>query len=181
MPPRYFGHSVVCDTCGNSCETVEFYHCIDCGFDVCQDCFTTREAEDAAAMLEWAENRATLGRVVLYPLDEGEEEDDLTRMSRIVLAEEKSAEPVELSEAKFTFRRGDIERLLRHLGSTATMVEFFNEEDAAPGEETLVVTMTIESLNNRLVSLGAARASFDDAVKERLILNPEDDPLLGWC
>jgi hypothetical protein len=61
------------------------------------------------------------------------------------------------------------------------MVEFFNEEDAAPGEETLVVTMTIESLNNRLVSLGAARASFDDAVKERLILNPEDDPLLGWC
>jgi hypothetical protein len=121
-PPRYIGHSVVCDTCGNSCETVDFYHCVDCGFDICQDCFTSRETAEARArteaamreaMLHWAENRATLGRMVLYPLDEGEEEDDLTRISRIVLTEEKGAEPVELPEPKFTFRRADIERILR--------------------------------------------------------------------
>ena len=180
-PPSYFGHSVVCDTCGNSCGTVDFYHCVDCGFDICQDCFTSRETADAEAMLHWAENRATLGRTVLYPLDEGEEEDDLTRISRIVLAEEKGAEPVELPEPKFTFRRADIERILRRHGSTATMVEFFNEEDAAPGEETLVVTMTVESLNNRLVSLCAVPASFEEVMKERLILNPEDDPILGSC
>jgi len=33
------------------------------------------------------------------------------------------------------------------------MVEFFNEEDGE--EETLVVTMTLESLNARFASLGA--------------------------
>jgi hypothetical protein len=38
----------------------------------------------------------------------------------------------------------------------ATMVEFFNEEGEPPTEQTLVVTMTLESLNNRFASLGAA-------------------------
>ena len=103
---------------------------------------------------------------------------------------------------RFSFRRADIQRLLQAHGSTATMEEFFNEEDGE--EETLVVTMTLESLNNRFASLGAllpvtfmeatiavstinretlqiitfADDTRDVVIKQqRVILNPEDEEL----
>jgi len=99
---------------------------------------------------------------------------------------------------RFSFRRADIQRLLQAHGSTATMEEFFNEEDDE--EETLVVSMTLESLNNRFASLGATPVAFMEAtiavatvnretlqitrfvdgshdvvVQRRMILNPEDE------
>jgi hypothetical protein len=77
--------------------------------------------------------------------------------------------------------------------------EFFNE-DMGGEEQTLVVTMTLESLNNRFASLGATPVTFMEAtiaistihretlritrfpdgthnvmVQQRVILNPEDE------
>lgn len=95
---------------------------------------------------------------------------------------------------RFTLRRADIQRLLQTHGSTASMEEFFNEEDGE--EETLVVTMTLESLNNRFTSLGATPVTLEELVsrealqitafadgtrgviikQQRIILNPEEDP-----
>lgn len=97
---------------------------------------------------------------------------------------------------RFTLRRADIQRLLQTHGSTASMEEFFNEEDGE--EETLVVTMTIESLNNRFTSLGATPVTLEELrsretlqitafadgtrdviiKQQRIILNPEEDPEL---
>ena len=103
---------------------------------------------------------------------------------------------------RFTFRRADIQPLLQSHGSTATVEEFFNE-DMGGEEQTLVVTMTLESLNNRFASLGATPVTFMEAtiavstihretlhitrfpdgtqnvtVQQRVILNPEDEPEL---
>jgi hypothetical protein len=87
---------------------------------------------------------------------------------------------------RFTFRRADIQRLLETHGSTATVEEFFNEDMGGGEEETLVVTVTLESLNNRFASLGATPVPFMEAaivcpdtrhvvIKQRTILNPEDE------
>jgi hypothetical protein len=96
--------------------------------------------------------------------------------------------------------RESIHSLLQAHGSTATMEEFFNEEGGH--EETLVVTMTLESLNLRFAGLGATPVTLTEAiaptsngetleitsyeggvsevvVKEHIILNPEDDPEMG--
>ena len=98
---------------------------------------------------------------VAEPLED--DEDDLVRLSRIeiVEAEEESIHvpgPFDFvadlpTSRRFTLKRADIERLLLRHGSNATMEEFFNEEDGE--EQTLVVTMTLESLNARFASLGA--------------------------
>jgi hypothetical protein len=101
---------------------------------------------------------------------------------------------------QFTFRRADIQRLLQTHGSTATVEEFFNEDMGGDEEETLVVTMTLESLNNRFASLGATPVTFMEATiavatptretlqitafnhgardvvsRQQVILNPEDE------
>jgi hypothetical protein len=101
---------------------------------------------------------------------------------------------------QFTFRRADIQRLLETHGSTATVEEFFNEDMGGDQEETLVVTMTLESLNNRFASLRASPVTFMEATiavatptretlqitafnhgardvvtRQRVILNPEDE------
>jgi hypothetical protein len=98
---------------------------------------------------------------------------------------------------KVTLSRAAIQALLVRMGSTATVTEFLNEEDG--DEETLVVTMTEESLNARLTSLGAMAlnaaefaslgretlqiTAFEDGtrhvLKKRVILNPEEDAELG--
>ena len=103
--------------------------------------------------------------------------------------------PFDIEESpRFTLRRADIQRLLQTHGSMATMEEFFNEEDGE--EQTLVVTMSLESLNARFASLGATPVAlaefrtretlqitaFADGTREivvkqqRIILNPEEDP-----
>lgn len=74
--------------------------------------------------------------------------------------------PFDFPDSSFTLRRGDVEGLLRAHGSRATMVEFFNEEDGE--EETLVVTMTLESLNARFASLGATPVVAAELQPDRL-------------
>lgn len=54
---------------------------------------------------------------------------------------------------RFMLHREDIHRLLQEHGSNATMEEFFNEEEG--DEQIIIVTMTLQSLNARFVSLGA--------------------------
>ena len=131
------------------------------------------------AMWDPEDYRSILGRANLDPLDD--DEDDMSRMTRIVVDVEHQPGPFdfEYEGARFTLRRADIQRLLQERGSLATMVEFFNEEGEDPGAETLVVTMTLESLNARFASLGASPVSFMDAqrvleARPRVILNPED-------
>jgi hypothetical protein len=124
------------------------------------------------------QNRSILGRANLDALED--DEDDLSRIARIEVEHQPGPFDFEYEGARFTFRRADIERLLQERGSLATMVEFFNEEGEEPGAETLVVTMTLESLNARFASLGANPVSFMDAqraveARPRVILNPEDD------
>ncbi|NBO09382.1 MAG: hypothetical protein EBV30_08575 [Actinobacteria bacterium] len=108
--------------------------------------------------------------------------------------------PFDVGESpRFTLRRADIQDLLQSHGSTATVEEFFNEELGGE-EQTLVVTMTLESLNNRFASLGATPITFMEAtiavstmhretlritsfpdgshnvaVRQRVIINPEDE------
>jgi len=74
--------------------------------------------------------------------------------------------PFDFPDSSFTLRRGDVEGLLRAHGSRATMVEFFNEEDGE--EETLVITMTLESLNARFASLGATPVVAAELQPDRL-------------
>ena len=142
---------------------------------------------------------------VAEPLED--DEDDLVRLSRIEIDEDLDSEeaihapgPFDFvadlpTSPRFTLKRANIQRLLLRNGSNATMEEFFNEEDGE--EQTLVVTMTLESLNARFASLGAAPVTFMEAtvaaatltygedlmeVKSRVILNPEDEePELGVC
>ena len=156
IPPEYgVSMSVPCDICKAPQVTTAFYHCVECQFDVCAECFRQPALETPG------------------PFDVGEPH-------------------------RFTFRRADIQRLLQAHGSTATMEEFFNEEEGE--EETLVVSMTLESLNNRFASLGATPVAFMEAtiavatvnretlqitrfvdgshdvvVQRRMILNPEDE------
>jgi hypothetical protein len=161
IPPTYgVAMSVPCDICKAQQITIPFYHCSECHFDVCAECFKPPAADTPG------------------PFDAGEPH-------------------------RFTFRRADIQRLLQTHGSTATVEEFFNEEMGGDEEETLVVTMTLESLNNRFASLGAllpvtfmeaiiavatinretlqiisfADDTRDVVIKERVILNPEDEEL----
>jgi len=162
IPPEYgVAMSVPCDICGLQQLTTPFYHCVECQFDVCAECFKPPAAEEVVH---------TPG-----PFDDGE-------------------------SPRFTLRRADIQPLLQSHGSTATVEEFFNEE---LGEErTLVVTMTLESLNNRFASLGATPVTFMEAtiavstmhretlhitrfpdgthntvVARRVIINPEEEGL----
>jgi hypothetical protein len=154
IPPTYgVADRVSCDICKAQQVTITFYHCAECQFDVCAECFMPP------------------AEVVHAP------------------------GPFDIEESpRFTLRRADIQRLLQTHGSMATMEEFFNEEDGE--EHTLVVTMSLESLNARFASLGAtpvALAEFrtretlqitafadgtrDIVVKQqRIILNPEEDP-----
>ena len=154
IPPTYgVADRVPCDICKAQQVTIPFYHCAECHFDVCAECFMPP------------------AEVVHAP------------------------GPFDIEESpRFTLRRADIQRLLQTHGSMATMEEFFNEEDGE--EHTLVVTMSLESLNARFASLGAtpvALAEFrtretlqitafadgtrDIVVKQqRIILNPEEDP-----
>ena len=158
IPPSYgVADRVPCDICNTQQVTIPFYHCAECQFDVCAECFMPPAAEAPG------------------PFDVGEPH-------------------------RFTLRRADIQRLLQAHGSMATMEEFFNEEDGQ--EHTLVVTMTLESLNARFASLGATPLTFMEATiavaaptretlqitafaegtrdivvkQQRVILNPEDDP-----
>ena len=162
IPPEYgVAMSVPCDICKAQQVTIPFYHCAECHFDVCAECFKPPAAEEVVH---------TPG-----PFDDGE-------------------------SPRFTLRRADIQPLLQSHGSTATVEEFFNEE---LGEErTLVVTMTLESLNNRFASLGATPVTFMEAtiavstmhretlhitrfpdgthntiVARRVIINPEEEGL----
>jgi hypothetical protein len=106
---------------------------------------------------------------VAEPLED--DEDDLVRLSRIeiVEAEEEAIHvpgPFDFvadlpTSPRFTLKRDDIQRLLLRHGSKATMEEFFNEEDGE--EQTLVVTMTLESLNARFLSLAATPVTFMEA------------------
>ena len=118
---------------------------------------------------------------VAEPLEDGE--DDLARLSRIeiVEAEEEAVHvpgPFDFvadlpTSPRFTLSREDIQRLLLRNGSNATMEEFFNEEDGE--EQTLVVTMTLESLNARFLSLGAAPVTFMEATVAVATLTPETE------
>jgi hypothetical protein len=162
IPPTYgVAMSVGCDICKKDVMRTAFYHCFECQFDVCAECFMP-DAEEAV----------------------------------------HAPGPFDIEESpRFTLRRADIESLLQTHGSTATMEEFFNEEDGE--EETLVITMTLESLNNRFASLGATPVTFMEAtiavstihretlhitsfpdgthdvmVRQRVIINPEDEPEL---
>jgi hypothetical protein len=168
-------HGAWCDICDNSCVTVPFYHCDACTFDICGPCYL--EERLRAEMVN--QNQSILGRANLDALED--DEDDMSRIARIVVDVEHQPGPfdIEYEGARFTLRRADIQRLLQERGSLATMVEFFNEEGEDPGAETLVVTMTLESLNARFASLGASPVSFMDAqrvleARPRVILNPED-------
>ena len=169
-------HGVWCDICDNTCATVPFYHCNACEFDICGPCYLDERV--GAEMVN--QNRSILGRANLDALED--DEDDMSRITRIVVDVEHQPGPFdfEYEGARFTLRRADIQRLLQERGSLATMVEFFNEEGEEPGAETLVVTMTLESLNARFASLGASPVSFMDAqraveARPRIVLNPEDD------
>ena len=164
IPPTYgVAMSVGCDICKIDVMRTAFYHCHECQFDVCAECFMP-DAEEAV----------------------------------------HAPGPFDFVESpRFTLRRADIESLLQTHGSTATVEEFFNEElggEEDGEEETLVITMTLESLNNRFASLGARPVTFMEAtiavstihretlhitsfpdgthnvmVRQRVILNPEDD------
>jgi hypothetical protein len=166
IPPTYrVAMSVPCDICSAQQITIPFYHCAECHFDVCADCFRSPAAptEDAVH--------------APGPFDFVEPEES----------------------PRFTFRRADIQSLLQSHGSSAAVEEFFNE-DMGGGEQTMVVTMTLESLNNRFASLGATPVTFMEAtiavstihretlhitrfpdgthnvmVRQRVILNPEDE------
>ena len=120
IPPEYgVAMSVPCDICRVQKIIIPFYHCVECQFDICAECFKPPTAEEAV----------------------------------------HTPGPFDVAESpRFTLRRADIQALLQSHGSTATVEEFFNEElgGEEQGEErTLIVTMSLESLNNRFASLGA--------------------------
>ena len=168
IPPTYgVAMSVPCDICKTDEVKTAFYHCFECQFDVCAGCFMPPAAPAEEAV--------------------------------------HAPGPFDIEESpRFTLRRADIQDLLQTHGSTATVEEFFNEElggeDMGGEEQTLVVTMTLESLNNRFASLGASPVTFMEAtiavstihrdtlhitrfpdgshnaaVRQRVILNPEDE------
>ena len=123
IPPAYgVPASVMCDICETHQLTIPFYHCAECEFDVCAQCF-------------------------MLPAPSAEEE---------VVHAPGPFDFVDGDESpSITISRQAIQDLLLSHGSMATMVEFFNEEGDPPTEQTLVVTMTLESLNARFASLGA--------------------------
>jgi hypothetical protein len=165
IPPEYgVAMSVPCDICKVQQLSIPFYHCVECQFDVCAECFKPPAAEEAV----------------------------------------HTPGPFDVAESpRFTLRRADIQQLLQSHGSTATVEEFFNEDMG--GEEqgegrTLVVTMSLEGLNNRFRSLGATPVTFMEAtiavstvhretlhitrfpdgthntvVARRIIINPEEE------
>jgi hypothetical protein len=76
-----------------------------------------------------------------------------------------------------TISRQAIQDLLLSHGSMATMVEFFNEEGEPPTEQTLVVTMTLESLNSRFASLGATPATLAEVTQAiSAVITPPPSP-----
>jgi hypothetical protein len=83
--------------------------------------------------------------------------------------------------AQAILNRGYVSSILYSRGSSATVREFFNEED---GDEPVTeVSMTMDSLNARLVSLGG-RPVGDAVFREymsykRFVLNPEEDDEMG--
>jgi len=123
IPPVYgLGLLVLCRICMRAQLTTPFYHCAECQFDLCAECF-------------------------MPPAPSAEEE---------VVHAPGPFDFVDGEESpSMTMSRQAIQDLLLSHGSMATMVEFFNEEGEPPTEQTLVVTMTLDSLNNRFASLGA--------------------------
>lgn len=123
IPPAYgVPAGVMCDICETHQLTIPFYHCAECEFDVCAQCF-------------------------MLPAPSAEEE---------VVHAPGPFDFVDGDDSpSITISRQVIQDLLLSHGSMATMVEFFNEEGDPPTEQTLVVTMTLESLNSRFASLGA--------------------------
>ena len=83
--------------------------------------------------------------------------------------EEPEEEPEE--EPRVTLTRAQIGNLLRAMGSSSTVTDFFNEEDGE--EETLLVTMTHASLEARLSSILGRPVQYMGPA--RVILNPEDE------
>ncbi len=133
IPPVYgVGLLVLCRICMRTQLTTPFYHCAECQFDLCAECFMP-PAPSAQEEVVHAPG----------PFDfvDGEQSPSVT-MSRQA-----------------------IQALLLSHGSMATMVEFFNEEGEPPTEQTLVVTMTLESLNNRFASLGATPATLAEVTQ----------------
>ena len=123
IPPVYgLGLLVLCRICMRTQLTTPFYHCAECQFDLCAECFMP-PAPSAEEELVHAPG----------PFDFVDGDDS----------------------PSVTMSRQAIQDLLLSHGSMATMVEFFNEEGDPPTEQTLVVTMTLESLNSRFASLGA--------------------------
>lgn len=136
IPPTYVAaDSVRCDICNIDVMRTAFYHCRECEFDVCAECFmpAAPSAEEEAVHAP--------GPFDFVDGEEGHEGQWIT------------------------LSRQAIQHLLLSHGSMATMVEFFNEEGEPPTEQTLVVTMSLESLNNRFASLGATPVTFAEATE----------------
>ena len=136
IPPTYVAaDSVRCDICKIDVMRTAFYHCRECEFDVCAECF-------------------------MPPAPSAEEE---------VVHAPGPFDFVDGEEGHegqwITLTRQAIQHLLLSHGSMATMVEFFNEEGEPPTEQTLVVTMSLESLNCRFASLGATPITFAEVTQ----------------
>ena len=136
IPPTYVAaDSVRCDICKIDVMRTAFYHCRECEFDVCAECFmppapsAQEEAVHAPGPFDFVDG------------EEGHEGQWIT------------------------LTRQAIQQLLLSHGSMATMVEFFNEEGEPPTEQTLVVTMSLESLNCRFASLGATPVTFAEVTQ----------------
>lgn len=146
IPPAYGGQAcAVCDICETDLLTIPFYHCRECEFDVCAECF-------------------------MPPVPSAQEE---------VVHAPGPFDFVDGEEGNegqwITLTRQAIQQLLLSHGSMATIVEFFNEEGEPPTEQTLVVTMSIESLNNRFASLGATPVTFAEV--QTAVTTPPPSPL----
>jgi hypothetical protein len=133
IPPVYgLGLLVLCRICMRAQLTTPFYHCAECQFDLCAECF-------------------------MPPAPSAEEE--------VVHAPGPFDFVDDEESPSITMSRQAIQDLLLSHGSMATMVEFFNEEGEPPTEQTLVVTMTLESLNSRFASLGATPATLAEVTQ----------------
>ncbi len=145
IPPVYgLGLLVLCRVCMRTQLTTPFYHCAECQFDLCAECF-------------------------MPPAPSAEEE---------VIHAPGPFDFVDGDESpSITISRQAIQDLLLSHGSMATMVEFFNEEGEPPTEQTLVVTMTLESLNSRFASLGATPATLAEVTQAiSAVITPPPSP-----
>ena len=145
IPPTYVAaDSVRCDICKIDVMRTAFYHCRECEFDVCAECFmppalsAVEEVVHAPGPFDFVDG------------EEGHEGQWIT------------------------LTRQAIQHLLLSHGSMATMVEFFNEEGEPPTEQTLVVTMSLESLNCRFASLGATPVTFAEV--QTAVTTPPPSP-----